>query len=180
MTDHLLKDKLTLHVKIDDESQIFSNYGYNEDNLSSELSNYLSEKAEHGIPLPPDENFIINIHTKNLSLRLPEITRCIHRHYHNEYDAEKRRLRNNLHFALVLFISGMLALVLRFFAMKFINNFFLTEFLNITSWVFVWGAVEVFVLERYNIRRRCIVLRRLAFAEIIITPDTKLDAPIYI
>ena len=180
MEEQLLLHKLTLHVKIDDESQLYSNYSYSGDNLSPELSDYLKEKAEHALPLPPKENFIVQIHTQNNNLRLPDITRCIHRHFHNEYDAEKRKLRNNSRLALVLFTLGMVALVLQFFAEEYVDNFFLTEILNVAAWVFIWGAVEVFVLERYNIRRHCVILRRLAFAEIDITNDSKLDAPVYI
>jgi len=178
--DHLLLDKLTLHVKIDNESQFFSNYTYNGDNLSHDLGDYLLEKAETALPVPVKENFIINIHTQNHNLRLPEITRCIHRHFHNEFDAEKRKLRSNLHFALVLFTLGLAALVLRFIALQFTTNFFITEILNITSWVFIWGTVEVIVLERHNIHRRCNILRRLAYAEVMLSDNTKLDAPIYI
>ncbi len=180
MTDHLLKDKLTLHVKIDDESQIFSNYGYNEDNLSGELSDYLQEKAEHAFPLPNKENFIINIHTNNQNLRLPEVTRCIHRHFHNEYDTEKRNLRNNLKFALVLFALMATFLISLYFVTTYLDNFFLINILDLATWVFGWGAIEVIVLERHTIRHRCVVLRRLAFAEVKFSADTKLDAPIYI
>ncbi len=180
MKEQLLEDKLTLHVKVEDESQVFSKFSYTEDNLNEELSSFLFEKAEHAFPLPVKENFTVEVHTTNPHLRLPEITRCIHHHFHNRYDAEKRKLRDNFRFATVLFLLGMLALVLRYFAVTYVNNFFLSEILNITSWVFVWGAVEVIVLKRHNIRRRCLVARRLAFAKVKINPNTKLDIPIYI
>ena len=180
MEDHLLLDKLTLHVKIEDENQVFSNYTYNGDNLSHELGDYLLEKAETARPIPLKENFIINIHTQNHNLRLPEITRCIHRHFHNEYDAEKRKLHSNLNFALALFALGLFILVLRFLAINYFNNFFVTEILNITSWVFIWAGVEVIVLERSKIIRRCNLLRRLAYAEVMLSDNPKLEAPIYI
>ncbi|MCM1404241.1 MAG: hypothetical protein NC133_01920 [Prevotella sp.] len=180
MNDHLLLEKLTLHVKVDNENQIFSDFAYNEDNLSSELSNYLKEKAECAFPLPAKENFIIKIHSDNHHLRLPEITRCIHRHFHNEYDAAKRQLHHALRMALVLFGLGMIALILNYFAVTYVNNFFLTSILNITAWVFIWAAVEVAVLERHDIKRDCIILRRLAYAEVAFSNGTKLDAPVYI
>ena len=173
-------EKLTMHVKIDDESQVFSEFSYTEDNLNEKLSNFLFSKAEHEFPLPVKENFTIAVHTTNPHLRLPEITRCIHHHFHNRYDAEKRKLRDNFRFAMVLFCLGIMALVLRYFAVTYVNNFFLSEILNITSWVFIWGAVEVIVLERHNIHRRCIIARRLAFAEVKFVANTKLDAPVYI
>lgn len=180
MDKQLIKPDYNLHVKIADESQIFSKFSYTEDNLNEELSTFLFEKAEHAFPLPVKENFTINIHTTNPHLRLPEITRCIHHHFHNRYDAEKRKLRDNFRFAMGLIMLGLLALVLRYFAVTYVDNFFLSEILNITSWVFIWGAVEVIILERHNIRRHCIVARRLAFAEVKIIGNTKLDAPIYI
>lgn len=180
MQDHLLADKLTLHVKIDDESQIFSDYAYNGDNLSEELSSYLYEKAKHAYPLPPKENFTIKIHTPNPNLRRAEITKCIHRHFHNEYDEEKRKLRYNARFTLVLSLLGLLALVLYFFADLYIGNFFLNEILDVAAWVFIWGAIEVFFLERQGIKRNCAIFRRLAFAEVIITGDTKMESPVYI
>ena len=180
MRDHLLTEKLTLDVKIDNDSQIFSDYAYNGDNLSPELSNYLFEKAKHAYPIPVKENFTIKIHTGNPNLRRAEITQCIHRHYHNEYDEEKRKLRYNARFTLVLTFLGLLALLLYFFADLFLGNFFLNEILDVAAWVFLWGAIEVFFLERQGIKRNCAILRRLAFAEVVVTGDTKLDAPVYI
>jgi len=178
--DHLKLNEFTLHVKINDESQIFSNLNFNEDNLNYELGNYLQEKAEHEFPLPTKENYIINIHTINPNLRLPEVTRCIHHHFHNRYDAEKRKLRDNMRFALIMFAIATLALITYFIAETYVGNFFFTEIADLITWVFGWGAVEVSVLERHNIRRNCIILRRLAFAEVKITYNTKLDAPVYI
>ena len=180
MKNNLPSNNFVLHIQVKDESQIFSNYTYNEDNLNYELGNYLQEKAEHEFPLPIKENYTINIHTNNPNLRLAEVTRCIHHHFHDRYDAEKRKLRDNLRFALILFAIGFGALVLRFIALTYANNFFLTELLNITSWVLLWGAVEVSLLERHSIRRRSIILRRLAYAEIKFTSNMKLDAPVYI
>lgn len=180
MKDHLLPQQFTLHVKVKDESQIFSDYTYNEDNLNYELGNYLQEKAEHEFPLPIKENYIINIHSENPNLRLTEVTRCIHHHFHNRYDAEKRKLRDNFRFATILFAIATLALITYFLAETYVGNFFLTEIADLLTWVFGWGAVEVSLLERHTIRRRSIILRRLAFAEVKITGDTKLDAPVYI
>lgn len=113
-------------------------------------------------------------------MRLAEVTRCIHHHFHNRYDAEKRKLRDNLRFALLMFTIAAVALIMYFIAETYVGNFFFTEIMDLLTWVFGWGAVEVSVLERHSIRRRCIILRRLAFADIKITPNTKLDAPIYI
>lgn len=180
MAKQLLTDKFTLHVRIEDESQVFSSYTFNEDNLNFELGNFLQEKAEHEFPLPSKENYTIDIHTTNPNLRLSEVTRCIHHHFHNRYDAEKRKLRDNFRFALLMFAVAVSALVMYFVAETYVGNFFFTEIMDLITWVFGWGAVEVSVLERHSIRRRCIILRRLAFAEIKITPNTKLDAPVYI
>ena len=180
MRKNLPTNEFTLHVRVDNENQIFSNYTFNEDNLNFELGNFLQEKAEHEFPIPSKENYTIDIHTTNANLRLPEITRCIHHHFHNRYDAEKRKLRDNLHFALLMFAIASMALIMYFVAETYVGNFFFTEIMDLITWVFGWGAVEISVLERHSIRRRCIILRRLAFAEIKITPNTKLDAPIYI
>lgn len=179
MNDHLLLDKLTLHVKIDDESQIFSDYAYNEDNLNPEFSSYLIEKAEHIYPLPPKENFIIKIHTENPHLRRHEVRRCIHRHFHDAYNDELHKKRHNTRSALALFGLGLLALILYFVAEVYVGNFFLSEILDVATWVFMWGAIEVIVLERYSIRRSCTLLRRLAFAEVVISNGSKLEAPVY-
>ncbi len=180
MDDHLLMEKLTLHVKVDNEDQIFSDFAYNEDNLSPELSNCLIEKAENALPLPRKENFIIKIHSNNASLRLPEITRCIHRHFHNAYDAAKRKLRSLTHLVMLFFTLGLLTLVLQFLANQFFDNFFVNEVLNITDWVFIWGAIEIVFLECRSARKDCMILRRLAYAEVAFTDSTKIDAPVYI
>lgn len=180
MQDHLLADKLTLHVKIKNAEDLLSDYTYDEDNINPELSEYLIEQAEHVFPLPPKENFVINIHTQDSNLRLSEINRRIHRHFHDEYDIAKRKLKHNSRLALVLFLLGMLAMSLLFVADFFIGNFFLITFLDVTTWVFIWGAVEVFIIDRHDIRHECAILRRLAFAKVIISSDTNYSSPIYV
>ncbi len=180
MNDHLLMERLTLDVKIDNENQIFSDFAFNEDNLNPELSNYLIEKAEHALPLPAKENFIVKIHSDNANLRLPEITRCIHRHFHNAYDAAKRKLRSLTRLVMLFFFLGVITLVLQFMANQFFDNFFVNEVLNITDWVFIWGAIEIIFLECRAARKECVILRRLAYAEVAFTDSTKMDAPVYI
>jgi len=180
MQDHLLADKLSLHVKIKSAEDLMSNFTYDDDNINPELSDYLIEKAEHVFPIPDKENFTIKIHTEDTSVRLPEITRCIHRHFHDEYDIAKRKLKHNSHLALVLFLLGMLAMSLLFVADFFIGNFFLITFLDVTTWVFIWGAVEVFIIDRHDIRQHCTILRRLAFANVVISYDNKSVKPVYI
>ncbi len=180
MRDHLLNDKLSLHVKIKNAEDLLSNYTYDEDNINPDLSEYLIEKAEHIFPLPTKENFIINIHTEDTRLRLTEITRRIHRHFHDEYDIAKRKLHSNTRLSLGLFFIGMLAMVLYFLAEHFIGNFFVITIFEVTTWVFIWGAVEVFIIDRHDIRRECAILRRLAFADVVISNDTKFNSPVYI
>lgn len=180
MQDHLLKEKLSLHVKIQNANSLLSDYTYDEDNINPDLSEYLYEKAEHVHPLPAKENFIIHIHTEDNNIRLPEITRRIHRHFHDEYDVAKRKLHHNTRLSLVLFLIGMLCMGLLFVADYIIGNFFLITFLDVTTWVFIWGAVEVFLIERYDIRKECAILRRLAYAEVIIDYDNKAISRVYV
>ena len=75
---------------------------------------------------------------------------------------------------------AIVALVGYFLAETYVGNFFLTEIADLLTWVFGWGAVEVSLLERHSIRRRSIILRRLAYAEIKFTSNMKLDSPVYI
>ena len=180
MQDHLLKEKLTLHVKIKNAEDLLSNYTYDDDNINPELSEYLIEKAEHIYPLPAKENFIINIHTEDQQIRSSDITRRIHRHFHDEYDIAKRKLQYNTHLAMALFILGMTAMLLYFAADTWIHNFFLTKILEVTTWVFVWGAVEVTFIDRHEIRQNCMLLRRLAFADVVITYNNQASKPTYI
>lgn len=180
MQDHLLTEKLTLHVKVKNAEDLLSDYTYDDDNINPDLSDYLIERAEHIFPLPAKENFIINIHTEDTHIRLSEITRRIHRHFHDEYDLAKRKLKHNLQLSLILFLVGMLTMSLLFLADFFIGNFFLVTFLDVSTWVFIWGAVEIFLIDRHDIRHDCKILRRLAFAEVIITADNQTSAPVYI
>lgn len=180
MKDHLLNDKLSLHVKIKNKEDLLSNYTYDEDNINPDLSEYLIEKAEHIYPLPSKENFIINIHTQDASLSLSGITHRIHRHFHDEYDIEKRKLRSNTRLALIMFIIGLMALTLYFIIDHFFYNFFLVKIVEVTTWVFIWGGIEVILIDRHDIRHHCAILRRLAFADVVITHDSKLSAPVYI
>ena len=181
MTEQAPLTNLTLHVKIEDRSQLISDYAFDGDNLNPALSDYLIEKAECVSSLPRQQNFTIKLHTTKEDLHLPDVTRCLHRHFHDAYDAEKRKLRSNLHLALFCFALGMLALVAQYFMALYWENFFVNEFFNIVAWVFTWAAVEVTIIDRHSIRRRCKILRRLAFAEVVIANNTELDAtPVYI
>lgn len=180
MRDHLLQDKLTIHVKVQSKENLLSSYTYDDDNISPELSECLIEKAERIHPIPAKENFTINIHTEDLSIGRHDATRRIHRHFHDEYDVAKRKLQHNTRLSIGLFLFGMLAMLLLYIADTYIGNFFLITFLDVTTWVFIWGAVEVFLIDRHDIRNECAILRRLAYADVVITHDNKTGARVYI
>ena len=180
MQDHLLKEKLSLHVKIKNANELLSSYTYDDDNINPDLSEYLIEKAEHIYPIPAKENFIINIHTEDNNVRLSEITRRIHRHFHDEYDSAKRKLRYNTRLAITLLLIGMLTMSLLFVADHFVGNFFLVTFLDVTTWVFIWGAVEVFLIDRHDLKTNSIILRRLAYADVVVSYDNKIIKPVYV
>lgn len=171
---------MIIQVKIDNREQVFSDYAYGGDNLNSELSEYLIEKAEHATPLPRKENFTIQIHTNNAHLRLPEITQCIHRHFHDEYDSAKRKMQTYTRIAILLFVLTLTSIVSWYFAEIYLENFFVSEILDLLTWVFGWTFVEMIVFEQTEVVRDCSILRRLAYANVVINSKTKLDTPIYI
>ena len=180
MHDHLLKEKLSLHVKIKKAEELLSEYTYDEDNINPDLSDYLVEKAEHIYPIPAKENFIINIHTEDTSVRLPEITRRIHRHFHDEYDSAKRKLQYNIYLGIAMLLLGLISLSVYFLIDRFLHNFFLIKIIEIFTWVFIWGAVEVLIIDRHDLKHDCLLMRRLAYADVVISYDSKMIKPIYV
>ena len=180
MQDHLLKEKLSLHVKIKNANELLSSYTYDDDNINPDLSEYLIEKAEHIYPIPAKENFIINIHTEDNNVRLSEITRRIHRHFHDEYDSAKRKLRYNTRLAIAMFLLGFLALSLYFIIDHFFYNFFIIKTIEILTWVFIWGAFEVSLIDRHDIKTNSTILRRLAYADVVVSYDNKTVKPVYV
>ncbi|MBR4418720.1 MAG: hypothetical protein IKT33_01810 [Clostridia bacterium] len=167
-------------MKIKKSEDLLSEYTYDDDNINPDLSEYLIEKAEHALPLPAKENFVINIHTEDNNLRLSDITRRIHRHFHDEYDVAKRKLRYNTRLTLALSVLGLVAMLLYFFSELYIGNFFVIKIFEVATWVFVWGAVEIFIIDRHDIRHECSLLRRLAYAKVVITNDMNINTPTYI
>ena len=89
-------------------------------------------------------------------------------------------MQHNTRLSIGLFLFGMLAMILLYIADIYIGNYFLIKFLDVTTWVFIWGAVEVFLIDRHDIRNECAILRRLAYADVVITHDNKTGARVYI
>lgn len=180
MHDHLLKDKLTIHVKVQSKENLLSSYTYDDDNISPELSECLVEKAEHIHPIPAKENFTINIHTEDLSIGRYEVTRRIHRHFHDEYDSAKRKLQYNIYLGIAMLLLGLISLSVYFLVDRFLHNFFLIKIIEIFTWVFIWGAVEVLIIDRHDLKHNCLLMRRLAYADVVISYDSKTIKPIYV
>ncbi len=163
----------TIDVRINDRAQLFSDFNYTDDNLSAELSDLLYTKADQITPRAGQHQFLIKVHTDSNHFQAAEVAQVIHHHFHDAYDTAKRELRRLNRLAIWMVVLGIVTLLLDFLAQQFADIYLLTEILNITDWVFVWEAVDIWFLRCPDVRREAKLLRGLAFAEVkICTADS--------
>ncbi|MCM1404385.1 MAG: hypothetical protein NC133_02695 [Prevotella sp.] len=166
-------------MKVTAREQLFSTFNYTDDHLNPEFSDLLSTKANQ-LVAHRQQQFLIKIHTDSNEFEATEVAQCVHHHFHDAYDTAKRALKRLNGLAIIMMILGVFTLVLDFLAQNFADIYLLTEILNITDWVFVWEAVDIWFLRCPDARREAACLRALAFAEVSIAPDDHPLATTYI
>lgn len=144
-------DDVEISVKVEHSEQVFSKYSYdNKDILNKELSEYLWDNAKL---VPSHKNLQIKFFSK-CALDKTEVASAIKSHYKREMIETKDEIRKANKFSLITIIFGIISLAILFVLYKKFDNYFIVTILDITAWVFVWEAVDVFFLRCPELKQR--------------------------
>ena len=144
-------DDVEISVKVENSEQVFSKYSYdNKDVLNKELSEYLWDNAKL---VPSHKNLQLKFFAK-CPLDRTEVSSAIKSHYKREMIETKDEIRKANKFSFITIILGLISLAILFILYKKFDNYFIVTVLDITAWVFVWEAVDVFFLRRAELKQR--------------------------
>ena len=96
------EDCVDINIKVENKSQIFSSYNYDDDTLNKELGDYLWDRAKL-VPMKKDIN--VKIYT-NQQVEAKEVKRAIQSHLKSDYVETKEQLKKTGEVALVTLLLG--------------------------------------------------------------------------
>lgn len=157
------RELLRMTVKSDDEFvSPYSIRGYSV--LSEEVNGFLDTVAAH-MPLKNDLHIEISGDTIDSGER-EEYAAAVKNSYRVKALESDRRLKRNAALALVMALLAAAILALYVCLELYSAGYVLLELIDITAWVFMWEAVDLFFLQRPVLKAEQIRAYRLFDAEI--------------
>lgn len=159
-----------VNININNAEQVISKYSYDEnDKLNKDLSEFILDKTKL---IPATKNIQLNFHTQS-NIEKSEIKTTLQNHFREEYLEVKDELKKRNIFALIMLLFGTITLSILFLTYNIFNNAYLETILEITTWVFVWEAVDSFFLQRARIKSKCLRMKNLYHAKVeVISPKS--------
>lgn len=161
------EDFVDINIRVENKSQIFSSYNYDNDTLNHSLGEYLWERAKL-VPITKDIN--IKIHT-NQNIEKREVKKAIQTHLKSDYIESKENLKKTNIIALSTLMLGILFLALFLLFSTLSAHFILVTITEIMAWVFVWEAVDCFAFKRTGLKQQCLRIQKLYVAKVEIVDD---------
>lgn len=156
-------DDVEINIKIENSEQVFSKYSYdNKDILNKELSEYLWDNAKL---VPAHKDLQLKFFCK-CNLYKTEVSSAIKSHYKREMIETKDEIKKANRFSFICIMLGIFSLIVLFFLCKLFNNYFIVTLCEITTWVFVWEAVDVYFLRRPGLIQKYKRLNKLYSSKI--------------
>jgi hypothetical protein len=149
---HVFDDgKAYINVDLTKIDSPFSVYSY-DNRFNEEIFDYINQETEF---LPNDIPVVVNFdddgkYTEEMKTK---IKKAVIRHYSLEYEDERYALHKSRRFGFFCMLTGFMFMMLYIgLSLLLINeNYsdfrFVTEVINIFSWVFIWESVDRFVLS---------------------------------
>ena len=157
------EDYNIVNVKIDNKHQIISKFSYDEnDKLNKELSEFILDKTKI---MPLNKDIKLNFYSSS-PIDKTEIQTTLQNHFREEYIETKHELKRSNIFTIAMIVLGVISLSMLVLAYKYFDNFYTTTLLEIASWVFIWESVDNFFLQRPRIKRKCLLMKKLYYADV--------------
>lgn len=155
-------DRAIISIKAEEDEQIFSTYNYDSnEKLNAELDEFIWDKARF---VPMAKDIKIKLYT-NTKIEEKEVVVAIKNNYKKEYIETRNELKRNAIFSLIMLLLGLAFMSLLLLMHVYFYNVYLEIVVEITTWVFIWEAVDSFFLRRSELKRKSITLLKLYTAE---------------
>jgi hypothetical protein len=140
-----------IRMQVRDDSNFLSMYSpKNEVVISSEVSDFL-DNAIKSKRLNNDLHIIISSNVIDDNEKL-EYQRGIKNYYRLRILDLDRRLKSNLVSAILMILVAIFIFVTYIILELHHSNYILLQLIDISAWVFVWEAVDLFFLERKRLK----------------------------
>lgn len=140
-----------INLAVEDKKSIISSFKVDDKfAINNEFASLLDNCIKR---IPPKNNIHLKIKCKNINEE--EKRNCaeaIRYYYLNMAYDNERLLKINFGKFIFLVIFSILSFALLFVTHFFNINWIVTEVVEIVTWVFTWGAVEIFAFERSKLR----------------------------
>ena len=152
-----------IKLKINEESDLFSPYDPDQETISEDISEYLTESLESKGKVKEGE---LAIHViSDTPVNEENVKQKLREHFIKKRDAVDRALRIYSFKALSLAGFGLVVLAVMFFQLAGADDMLL-EILDIVGWVAIWEATSIVIISAQELRTEKKNYKKLIAAEI--------------
>lgn len=118
--------------------------------ISADVAEYLENMAKAALP---SEELVLRIRSDCVDKNEEVLYRkAIREYYGNSNVSLTRDIKRSIITAVALFITGLLILVLTYWVGKSLEQEFFSEVFDIMSWVLIWEATDISLLQMHSMR----------------------------
>lgn len=166
--DYAENDDVIIPIGLKNVEDFFNPYSYKDYELvNPAVLNFIYDNEK---TIPISENISIDIHTEYSTTNADKkrIRETMKRQHAEQVIVVTKKLKNNLFSGFLSFILGVLILALALYIenSQFFMSNILINTLMITAWVFVWHSVELWFIQRPQIKTLLIKNYRLMNARV--------------
>lgn len=136
---------VVINMTVNDDSGFLSPFSENNMSvISTDVADFI-ENNTHS--LPPNEKLCLKIHSNCIDDNEKEVyKKAIKEYYAEKYLANEKELKRNYFVALILLLAGIFVMTVSIFLNE--HNIEIWSYVvDIASWVLLWEAVDIFLLE---------------------------------
>ncbi len=154
-----------INLNVSDDDGFLSPYSYGGKPLiSMEVAEFLNQSLKH-LKIKEQVRFVVRGNTIDENEK--KIYEQAIKYYYSQDVAEtKSELKRNAVLSAVMLIIGVMVFSVSITLTSLVVQTLVLDILDVVAWVFVWEAVDLFVLQRTHLKHRFLKSLKTATAEI--------------
>lgn len=158
------EERAIINIGAEKYDDIFSPYCYKGgDMLAAQIKEYIEKKAE---TVPLDYDLTLRFHIKEASdTKRKEIKDALKENFETEIRGINKRMHSNNIISILFFIIGLSVFGVAYLILPYVEKI-IFGLLDLFSWVFMWGALDAYLLDRRTLQNERLKKYRIMTAKI--------------
>lgn len=153
--------KAVIKIAVNNDNNFLSDFSHRDEPIiSTETAEYIEHSIKHLKPRT-DLHFLFSGESID-EMEKPLYVRAIHNYYHSEFIEVAREIRKNSLLSVVMTAIAALIFALALVLQNCGTEAVILNMLDVTAWVFMWEAVDIFAFRTSSLK-----IRRMRYLRII-------------